>query len=145
MAYKFNISTKDGKTYKLEGEAESLEGKEIGMKLSGNEIHSDLAGYELEITGGTDNAGLALLSTVEGLSKKRVLLTYGTGMHKRSRKEGKKKRSNFTPKGLRLRKTVRGKVISPETAQVNLKVVKEGGKKLHEIWPDQNQPKEKKK
>ena len=66
-------------------------------------------------------------------------------MHKRSRREGKKKRSNFTPKGLRLRKTVRGKVLSPETAQVNLKVLKEGGKKLSEIWPEQNQKKEEKK
>ncbi len=143
--FKFNISTKDGKTYKIEAESESIEGKELGMKIPGSEIFSDLDGYELQITGGTDNAGLALLPTVEGLSKKRVLLTYGTGMHKRSRKEGKKKRSNFTPKGLRLRKTVRGKVISPETAQINLKVIKEGSKKLSEIWPDQNQPKEKKK
>ncbi len=40
-----------------------------------------------------------------------------------------------------MRKTVRGKVISPDIVQINLKIVKEGGKKLSEIFPEQNQPK----
>ncbi|MBA7703749.1 hypothetical protein ES703_112542 [subsurface metagenome] len=65
-------------------------------------------------------------------------------MKKRPRKEGKKKVSNPKPKGLRLRKTVRGRVISPEIVQINLKILKEGGKKLSEIFPDQNKPKEEK-
>jgi hypothetical protein len=43
-----------------------------------------------------------------------------------------------------MRKTVRGKVISPVIVQINLKILKEGHKKLSEIFPEQNQPKEKK-
>jgi len=39
---------------------------------------------------------------------------------------------------LRLRKTVRGKIISNAISQINLKVVKQGSKKLSEIFPEQN-------
>ncbi len=73
---------------------------------------------------------------------KKILLTYGKAMKKRPRREGKKKVSNPKPKGLRLRKTVRGRVISPEIVQINLKILKEGQKKLSEIFPEQNKPKE---
>ena len=59
-------------------------------------------------------------------------------MQKKPRKEGKRKRSRSKPKGLRLRKTVRGKTISEAISQINLKVLKEGKKKLLEIFPDQN-------
>ena len=101
------------------------------------------SGYEFEITGASDSAGFTAHESVPGIGLKRILLTYGKAMHKRPRREGKKKVSNPKPKGLRLRKTVRGKVISPDIVQINLKVVKEGGKKLSEIFPDQNKPKEK--
>jgi hypothetical protein len=39
------------------------------------------------------------------------------------------------PRGLRLKKTVRGEEISEKTSQVNLKVLKEGTKKFDEICP----------
>ncbi len=145
MPFKINISEKSGKTYKVEAEAGNLIGKSLKEKVSGEEISGDLAGYEFEITGASDKAGFSSLENAEGTNLRRVLLTYGTGMKKRSRKEGKKKRSNMRPRGLRLRKTIRGKVISEEMMQINLKVLKEGNKKLSEIFPEQNQPKEKKK
>ena len=63
-------------------------------------------------------------------------------MHKRPRREGKKKVSNPKPKGLRLRRTVAGRAISPETVQINLKVLKHGNKPLSEVFPEQNKPKE---
>ncbi|VVB79076.1 30S ribosomal protein S6e [uncultured archaeon] len=144
MPFKFNISEKSGKTFHFEGEAEGLEGKEIGQKISGQEINPDLAGYEFEITGGTDLGGLPMLSQVDGFARARVLLGYGKGMHGKSRKEGKKFRSNMSPPGMRRRKTVRGKVLSEAVSQVNLKVLKNGAKKLEEIYPDQCKPKEKK-
>ena len=138
MAFKFNISEKSGKTYKLETEAASLVGKELRENISGSAISPDFEGYEFEITGGSDKAGFAMMENVEGISLKKVLLSYGRGMKKRPRKEGKKKRSKNKPKGLRLRKTVRGKKLSEATVQVNLKVLKEGKKKLSEIFHDQN-------
>ena len=66
-------------------------------------------------------------------------------MKKRPKREGKWKRTDVNPRGLRLRKTVRGKVISAVIAQINLKTIKEGAKNLSEIFPDQNQSKEAKK
>lgn len=143
MAFKINIGTKSGKTFKLETESGELIEKELGQKISGNEVSPNLEGYEFEITGTSDKAGFTSLSSVPGTGLKGVLLSYEKGMKKRSKREGKKKRSNYTPKGLRLRKTVRGKVISPDIVQINLKIIKEGKKHLEEIFPEQNKPKEK--
>jgi small subunit ribosomal protein S6e len=141
--FKLNISEKNGKTFHLESETENLFGKSLKEKIEGKEISPDLEGYEFEITGASDKAGFPSLENVEGIALKKVLLTYGKGMKKRPRREGKKKQNSPKPKGLRLRKTARGKVLSAAMAQINLKVVKEGSKKLSEIFHEQNQPKEK--
>jgi len=138
MVFKINIAEKSGKTYKLESEAQALIGKKLYDKFQGSEISPDLSGYEFEITGASDKAGFPSLERVEGVQLKRVLLSYEKGMHRRPKKEGKKKRSDNTPKGLRLRKTVRGNTISDSVVQVNLKIVKEGNKKLSEVFPEQN-------
>ena len=141
MPFKLNISNK-GKAWKLESTAEHLVGKHIGDKIHGKELSADLDGYELEITGASDIAGFPHKQDVEGPELKRVLLTKGWGMWQRPRREGKKKR--YTPHGLRLRKTVRGKQLSEKTIQININVLKHGHKKLEDIFPDQNKPKEKK-
>lgn len=138
MPFKINIGTKEGKTYKFETESEELVGKSLGDKLSGKDLSKDFEGYEFEIKGASDLSGFTAMSDVEGIGLKKTLLTYGKGMHKRSKREGKRKRSNPTPGGLRLRKTVRGKTISPAITQINLKLIKEGSKKLSEMFPDQN-------
>ena len=142
MAFKINISEKSGKTYKLELESEEIVGKALHDKISGKEILPDLKGYEFEITGASDKSGFTAMKDVEGIGLNRVLLTYGKAMKKRPRKEGKIKRSKNKPKGLRLRKTVRGRIISPAISQINLKVLKDGEKKLEQVFPDQNKPKE---
>ena len=143
MPFKINIADKTGKTYKLELENEELVGKSLHDKLSGKELLADLNDYEFEITGASDKSGFTAHKDVQGSGRKKLLLIYGKGMKKRPRKEGKKKVSNPKPKGLRLRKTVRGQMISPEITQINLKILKQGSKKLSEIFPDQNKPKEK--
>lgn len=145
MVFKINISEKTGKTYKVESDSEAIVGKELHDKVSGSEISGDLQGYEFEITGASDQAGFPSLEIIPGIGLKKVLLSYGKGMKKRPKKEGKVKRSKNRPKGLRLRKTARGKVISQDIVQINLKTLKEGDKKLSEIFPEQNNPKEEKK
>lgn len=142
MPFKINIGDKSGKSYKLELETEDLHGKSLHDKINGKEILADLEGFEFEIAGISDKAGFAGHKDVEGVGLKKVLLTYGKGMKKRVKREGKKKFSNMAPKGLRLRRSMRGKVISPEITQINLRILKEGGKKLAEVFPDQNKPKE---
>ncbi len=138
MPYKINIATKEGKTFKLEADSEAVDGKKLHDMLPGKAISEDLDGYEFEITGASDKTGFTHMKGVEGFSVKKVLLRYGKGMRKRQKFEGKKKRSNPTPRGLRMRKKVRGEVLSDKTSQINLKILKEGKKKLSEVFPDQN-------
>ncbi len=138
MPFKINISEKSGKTYKLESEAEALIDKKLHDNVEGKELSPDFEGYEFEITGTSDKSGFTSIKGISGAGLKKVLLNYGKAMKKRPKKEGKKKRSNTTPKGLRLRKTVRGEVISSAIVQINLKILKQGKKKLSEIFPDQN-------
>lgn len=137
MAFKFNIGTKSGKTFKLETEAQGLVDKSVKSVVKGEEISPDLLGYEFEIAGASDSSGFTLMEDVEGVGLKKIILGYGKGMHKRARREGKKKRPNFRPDGLRLRKTVRGKLISNAVVQINLKILKEGSKKLEAVFPEQ--------
>ena len=142
MPFKLNIGTKDGKTFKLEVEGKELIGKELHNNIKGKDISQELEGYEFEITGASDKAGFTAMKEIEGIGLKKILLTYGKGMKKRPKKEGKKKLGRNKPKGLRLRKTARGKVISEEISQINLKILKQGNKKLEEVFPEQvKQPK----
>jgi small subunit ribosomal protein S6e len=130
MPFKLNISD-NGKAWKVEIESEFFVGKNLGDIIEGKDIKSELEGYQFEITGASDIAGFPHSKNLEGLGLKGLLLTKGWGM-----KDNRE--------GVRLRKTVRGKVLSLSTSQVNLKVIKAGSKPLVEIFPEQNQPKAKK-
>ena len=122
MAFKINISDKDGKTYKLETESE-LSGKKINETIKGEEINADLTGYELEITGISDSAGFPGLKEIEGNMLTKKLLKKGDiGIRK------------IPVRGFRKRKTVRGNTISEKTSQINTILKKQGGKKLEEIF-----------
>lgn len=139
MVFKLNISDK-GKAWKVESSSETLIGKKIGDEIDGSELSENLSGYTLKITGGTDNAGFPHKPGLQGFELKRLVFTKGWGMHKKQRWHGKKK-INTVP-GLRLRKTVRGAQISEKSTQINMIVIKEGSKKLVELFPEQNKPKE---
>jgi small subunit ribosomal protein S6e len=97
--------------------ASGLMGKKIGDKFSGN--HLGLAGYELEVTGGSDKEGFPMRRDVEGPGRKKILLSHGPGFHPKS-------------KGRRKRKSIRGNAISPAISQINLKVVTYGAKSVEE-------------
>ena len=139
MVFKLNISEKE-KSWKLDIDSEVLVGKKIGETFQGKEISANLEGYELIITGASDIAGFPSKADIEGPELKAIILKRGWGMHKKPRREGKKKVQ--TPDGLRLRKSVRGNQISDKTVQINIKVSKAGKKHLQEIFPEQNKPKE---
>ena len=127
MVFKINISAKNGKTYKVETEIESLIGKKIGEVVSGNEISSDLSGYELEISGTSDKAGFPGVPTQKGTNLRKVMFTQGPFFRK------------VKNKGTRRKKTVRGNEISASTVQINVIIKKEGGKKLDEIFKKEAQ------
>ena len=120
MAFKINVSH-EGKTLKVETESESLIRHRIGEKITGNLVDPSLEGYELEITGTSDISGFPGIEGQVGTHLRGVLLTKkDTGM-------------NDSRKGVRLRKSVRGDEISEQTAQINIKVVKEGAKKFADL------------
>jgi len=141
--FKLNIS-EHGKAWRQESDSEAWVGRKIGEKIKGSEISADFEGYELEISGTSDKAGFPGKKDEEGSNLKRVLLTEGWGCW-REPKGLRKQPIKRMPKGLRLRKTVRGNTISRDTIQINLKVLKSGSKKLVDIFPEQNKPKEAKK
>lgn len=111
---KINIGdSKTKKTYnKTVEEVNAFHGKKIGDKVTGELI--DLAGYEFEICGGSDNAGFPMRKDVEGQIRKKIFITGGVGMKNQKRN------------GLKLRKMVAGNTVYEKTSQINLKVTKWG-------------------
>ena len=107
-----------GKSFQKEIDGEIFYGKKIGDKIEGSVIGLD--NYELVITGGSDKQGFPMRKGVHGTARKKLLLSGGPGYRPRR-------------KGVRRRKSIRGEVVSPEIAQLNLKVVKEGDKKFEDI------------
>ena len=118
VSFKVVIGTKEGKCVQKdiqEPEAKLFLGRKIGDAISGDNI--GLAGYEFQITGGSDYCGFPMRKDVEGFARKKILAVEGIGLKKKA-------------KGIRVRKTVCGNTIHPKISQVNLKVTKEGKEPL---------------
>ena len=119
------------KSFQIEvdhSKAAGLIGKKIGDEFNGDLV--DLAGYALQITGGTDKDGFPMYPGLKGSARKKMLLAAPPGFHPRL-------------KGQRRRKTVRGDTISDSIIQINAKIVKAGGKPLEQLIP-KKEKKEKK-
>ena len=120
MAFKLVIS--DPKTRKavqkeVDEKTSGLNGKKIGDKVPGEPL--GIAGFELEVTGGSDKDGFPMRKDIDGINRKRALVIRSLGMRDKV-------------KGLRKRKSVRGNTISPAVSQINMKIVKYGTKSLEE-------------
>jgi small subunit ribosomal protein S6e len=116
--FKLVIGTKEGKCTQKEvkeNDAKVFLHKKIGEKVSGDDC--GLAGYEFEITGGSDSCGFPMRKDVKGTARKRILAVKGVGLKKKD-------------KGIKIRKNVCGNTISDNISQINLKVLKEGKEKL---------------
>ncbi|WP_290900833.1 30S ribosomal protein S6e [Ferroglobus sp.] len=105
--------------------ANKLIGKEIGDVINGTlvELPPD---YELQITGGTDKDGFPMRPDLPGGVRKRLLLSGGVGYRPKE-------------KGVRKRKMVRGRVITRDIVQINMKVVKKGKVPLEEFFKKEEQ------
>ena len=111
---KINVSM-NGMSKQFEGVIDGLKGKKIGDIINGSITGvKELEGYELKITGGTDNAGFPMRADISGSARKKILTGKGVGMRK------------SPEKGFRRRKTVAGNMIYEGTAQINVVVVKKG-------------------
>ena len=98
-----------------ENDAPQWFGKKLGDVVKGEMM--GLAGYELKITGGSDASGFPMRWDVDGQARKKIFAVSGVGLKK-------------TRKGMRVRKTVAGNTVSDKTAQLNMKVLKEGAEPL---------------
>ena len=90
----------------------------IGESIKGDLF--DMGGYELQITGGSDYCGFPMRKGILGLRKK-ITIYGGVGFRGEA-------------KGIKRRKTVCGHKIHERISQINLKVIKQGSKKLNEIF-----------
>tara|TARA_B100001287_G_scaffold275905_1_gene284975 strand:+ start:1284 stop:1763 length:480 start_codon:yes stop_codon:yes gene_type:complete len=132
-----------GRSYNLAVSGNNLPqflGKKIGDVVDGifvGEGDKTLAGYKLEITGGSDKTGTPMRSDLNGGTRQSVLVTASTGfkghnlVHKT--KSGEKKRFRYKPDGMRKRRNFRGNTITQDTRQINLKVIEAANKSLEDI------------
>ena len=117
---------KTGKSTKKDLTGSTSDGllmKDVGDTVSGDQI--GFAGYEFQITGASDNAGFPQRKGIRGAGRKKIFTYKGVGFSGRDR-WGK------TQQGLRVKTTVTGSRITPQTSQVNLKILKEGSQTLFE-------------
>ena len=117
-AFKIVIGAKSGKCLQkelTEEESSGLIGKKVGDAFSGDSI--GFAGYEFQITGGSDACGFPMRSDIDGPIRKRIFAVKGVGLKQKG-------------KGIKIRKTVCGNTVHGKISQINLKVLKEGKEKL---------------
>ncbi|MEM1543615.1 MAG: 30S ribosomal protein S6e [Candidatus Bathyarchaeia archaeon] len=113
---KFKIIVSDpetgrSKSVEIEGaRAIPLIGKRIGDTVDGSLI--GMPGTKLLITGGSDKDGFPMRPDIYGGVKTEVLLSGGVGYKPKN-------------KGERRRKTIRGNMITEDTVQINMKIIKE--------------------
>jgi small subunit ribosomal protein S6e len=106
--------------------ANKLIGKNIGDTISGD--IAGLAGYTLKLTGGTDKDGFAMRGDLPGNMRRKIMVAGGVGY--KSRVEG-----------VRKRKSMRGREISSDIAQINTVIAEYGQKPLSEIFIKTEKPK----
>ncbi len=133
----------DGRSYNMTVSGNNLSqflGKKIGDVVDGifvGEGELTLAGYKLEVTGGSDKTGTPMRSDLSGGVRQSILVTESTGFKGHSlvhkTKGGEKKRFRYKPDGMRKRRYFRGNTINQDTRQINLKVVEAANKSLADI------------
>ena len=110
-----------GHSYQLDVEGQDgnrFLGRSIGDVVDGSAV--GLPGYELEITGGSDDAGRPMRGDVRGPALREVLLTGGTGY--RPQRDGERRRI-----------TVRGAEVSEETVQINATIATRGDEPVEDL------------
>ena len=130
-SFKVNIADpKTGKCYKTDGkdaQAAPFMGLNIGEKIEGDKV--GINGYEFLISGGTDYCGFPMRRGILGI-RKRLTIYPGVGYRGGLR-------------GMKKRKTVCGHKINEQISAINLKVLKEGTKKLSDMFGKKEEGKEK--
>jgi small subunit ribosomal protein S6e len=112
---------KTGKSYSLEVAEDKnvlFVGKRIGEKVPGDDF--GLAGYMLELRGGSDASGFPMRYDIAGSRKLKTLVAGGTGFHPKR-------------KGERRKKMLRGNTYTPDIVQVNAIIAEYGSASPDEL------------
>jgi len=116
---KLVISNKEGKARQVEIDKDgALAGMRIGEKFDGSVVGLD--GFEFEIRGGSDIAGLPMRRDAQGTERRKILITGGTGAH-------------ISEEGKKIKKSVRGNTVSSSISQLNLFAVKVGNPEFFNV------------
>ena len=124
---KFNIScpqTGCNKVVELQNEDKLSEilDKKIGDEIDGGLISDMFAGYKFKITGGFDKDGFAMKNGVLTQQKKKILLHKGDSMFRFRR--------GLHRTGIRIRKLVRGCIVSHDIKMLHIKIIQKGEKDI---------------
>ena len=104
--------------------------KKIGDEIDGSVISDVFDGYKFKITGGFDKDGFAMKNGILSQGKKRVLLTKGCSLFRF--------RKGYHRTGIRVRKLVRGCIISNDIKNLHLKIIKKGAKPIAGLTEDKD-------
>ena len=118
------VGDDDGTTYSFEVDGQDANrfiGRSIGETVDGDAV--GLSGYEVEITGGSDQSGRPMHGDVSGPETTKLLSTGGVGFEP-------------TVDGERKRITVRGAEVSEETRQINATIASRGDESVEELLGD---------
>jgi small subunit ribosomal protein S6e len=96
--------------------------QKIGNEFDGEIISDSFAGYVFKITGGIDKDGFAMKNGVLTQERRKLLLYKGS--------QGIRFKKGYNRTGSRVRKAVRGCIISADIGMVNIKIVKAGEKPI---------------
>ena len=108
--------------------------KKIGDEIDGSIISDVFEGYKFKITGGFDKDGFAMKNGILAQGKKKVLLTKGCSLFRF--------RKGYHRSGIRVRRLVRGCIISNDIKNVHLKIIKKGAKPIAGLTEEKDtQPK----
>jgi len=110
---------KEGKAYGKKTEEAAFIGKKLGETVSLEAI--GLKGYKAVIAGGSDKDGFPMKPSVEGQSRKKLVMAKGIGIKNME-------------KGEKRRKRVRGNTVAKDIHQLNLKITEYGPDKLSDIF-----------
>ncbi len=112
---------KSGNSFQRELPADrqsALVGRKIGEKFEGGLV--GLAGYSLQITGGSDEAGFPMRKDVPGQKRVKAIIGGGAGVRR-------------PPHGAKLKKLVSGNTMGPSIRQVNAKIAEYGPQPLEQL------------
>ncbi len=109
---------KTGKAYNKKTEEDVFLNKKVGEEVDLGVV--GLTGFKAKITGGSDKQGFPMKSSIEGQTRRKILVKKGVGV-------------NLKEKGKIVRKNMRGNTVGKDIIQINLVITKQGDKPINDF------------